>query len=176
MAQEQSAHEQTGHGGRTFAQAGIPSRAAIAGHPIHPMLIPLPLGLLTMVPFSDVVFLVSRDPFWAQASWWLLLVGGVTAVVAAGVGLMDFVGIRAVREHRHGWFHMLGNVLAVAVTLANLLVRDGPRAETAGAVGVILSFATLGILVFSGWSGGELVYRHRIGVLDHASAQRHGGG
>jgi hypothetical protein len=33
-----------------------PSKAAIAGHPIHPMLIPFPVALLSLLPVTDIVY------------------------------------------------------------------------------------------------------------------------
>lgn len=53
----------------------IPSEARIAGHPIHPMLVPFPVAFLCTLPLSDIVYLKSGDPFWLGASWWLCLAG-----------------------------------------------------------------------------------------------------
>ena len=46
---------------------GVPSTASIGRHPIHPMLVPFPIGFLVGALVSDVVYWVLRDAFWAQA-------------------------------------------------------------------------------------------------------------
>ena len=93
---------------------GAPSTAAIAGHPIHPMLVPLPIGFLVGVLLSDLAFWRTGDAFWARASLWLVAAGVVTALLAAVFGLIDFGTIKRARAHTAGWVHLLGNLTAVA--------------------------------------------------------------
>ncbi|MBX6368656.1 MAG: hypothetical protein IRZ04_11785, partial [Rhodospirillales bacterium] len=63
-----------------------PSRAAIAGHPIHPMLVPFPIAFLVGALVVDLAFASTGDPFWARAGFWLLLAGIVTGAAAAVFG------------------------------------------------------------------------------------------
>jgi uncharacterized membrane protein len=142
------------------------STARIAGHPIHPMLIPFPIVCFIGAFVTDLVFLSEGDPVWARASWWLLLAGLVTAALAALAGLTDFAGDRRRRGLGVAWAHMIGNVTAVVIELVNLLLRtDDPASPVSGA-GVILSGITVLILAVTGWLGGELVFRHGVGVDD----------
>ncbi len=141
-----------------------PSRAAIAGHPIHPMLVPFPIAFLVALPVADIVFAIGRDPFWARAAFVLLCAGLATGVLAALVGAVDFVGLKAVRKRRVAWWHLLANGAAVALVVVNLLVRLGDRVDGIVPAGLILSIVTAGLLAAGGWFGGELAYRHRIGV------------
>lgn len=145
-------------------QVGVPSTAAIAGHPIHPMLIPFPVASLVGVLVSDLIFSANGNTFWAEASRWLLLVGVVTGALAAIFGLIDFLTIRRVREYRIAWIHFLGNAAAIVLSLINLLLRPNPT-DGIPTVGIILSVVVALILVVTGWLGGELSYRHKIGVL-----------
>ena len=46
-----------------------PSKAAIAGHPIHPALVPFPVALLTLVPVADIVYVTTNVEFWAWVSY-----------------------------------------------------------------------------------------------------------
>lgn len=144
---------------------GVRSTAAINGHPIHPMLVPLPIGALVGAFVTDLVYLVEDDTFWSTASEWLLLAGVVTGALAAVFGLTDFVTIKRVRDHRDGWIHFLGNATAIVLTIINLLVRSGETGVPTA--GVILSAIVAGILVVTGWYGGELSYRHKVGVIPH---------
>jgi uncharacterized membrane protein len=75
-----------------------PSTAAIAGHPIHPMLIPFPFTLLFAALASDIGYWLTADAFWARASLWLVGAGIVTALLAAVFGAIDFFTLPRVRS------------------------------------------------------------------------------
>jgi uncharacterized membrane protein len=142
-----------------------PSSAAIAGHPIHPMLVPFPIAALVGALVVDVAFLQSGDAFWARAGFWLLAAGIATGALAAVFGLVDFLSVPRVRSLTAGWVHFLGNATALALAAWNLALRwDDPAAGATG-LGVALSAAVVLILLVTGWLGGELSYRHRIGVM-----------
>ena len=70
----------------------------IAGHPIHPMLIPFPIAFFVATLAADIAFSQSGDPFWITAGRWLLGAGLVTAALAAIAGLTDFLGDRRIRR------------------------------------------------------------------------------
>ena len=140
--------------------------ARIAGHPIHPMLIPFPVAFFVSVLVTDIVFLNTGYPIWAMASTWLLAAGLFMAALAALAGFIDFFGSRAIRALRPAWQHMIGNVIAVLLSAANLLVHFRDGAASVGLLGVSLSAAVVLILLFTGWMGWELVYRGKVGVAD----------
>jgi len=81
-------------------------------------------------------------------------------------GLIDFAANRRIRELRSAWIHALGNGLVVALALINGFVhsRDGYTAVVP--TGIILSGIVVFIMMITGWMGGEMVYRHRVGVTD----------
>ncbi len=61
---------------------------------------------------------------------------------------------------------MLANVTAVVVSIINFAIRlDDPAGEV-GNLGVYLSGAVVLILLYSGWLGGHMVYRHRVAVQE----------
>jgi uncharacterized membrane protein len=149
--------------------AGHPrSTAKIGGHPIHPMLIPFPIVCFIGVLVTDIVFLNNHDPGWATASRYLLGVGIVMAALAAVAGLTDFMGDERIRSMGDAVKHMLANVTAVVLEIVNFFVRLHSDSAIGG-TGVILSAVVVLILVYSGWKGGELVFRHGIGVEDAAN-------
>jgi uncharacterized membrane protein len=152
--EQSSAHE----------RESVASKASIAGHPVHPMLIPFPIALLSLVPVTDITFAVTTAPFWASVSYYALWAGLISAGLAAAVGLVDFFGVARVRAVRAGWAHMLISVAIVALALVNLLLRVGDTTEVIVPAGLILSLVVLGLLIATGWYGGELVYRHKVGV------------
>ena len=143
------------------------STAKIGGHPIHPMLIPFPIVCFIGALVTDIVFLNNHDAGWATASRYLLGIGIVMGLLAAVAGLTDFMGSERIRSMGDAVKHMLANVTAVVLSIVNFFVRLGNDSAIAG-IGIILSAVVVLILIYSGWKGGDLVFRHGIGVDDRA--------
>jgi uncharacterized membrane protein len=141
-----------------------PSRAAIAGHPIHPMLVPLPIGFLVAAAASDALYAATDDRFFGRSSRWLLGGGIAAGLAAAPFGLLDLVSIEAARRRPEAWLHAIGNVGVLGISGANLALRLRHGDATARSTGLALSGVAAGLLAVTGWLGGELSYRHRIGV------------
>jgi uncharacterized membrane protein len=149
-----------------------PSRAAIAGHPIHPMLVPFPIAFLVGALAVDIAFASTGDVFWAEAGFWLLAAGIVMGAAAALFGLVDFLSLARVRALNAAWMHFLGNGAAIVLAIWNLAQRwDDPAAGASG-LGIALSAIVVAILLVTGWLGGELSYRYRIGVMNEADSHR----
>ena len=64
------------------------------------------------------------------------------------------------------WWHAGANVLLVLVELFNLFIRYQQGAAAIVPNGLLLSLVAVLLLAFSGWKGGDLVFRGRIGVAD----------
>jgi uncharacterized membrane protein len=142
------------------------STAKIANHPLHPMLIPFPVAFLVGAFVADLAFIGTGDGFWARASMWLIGASIVMALLAALVGFADFFSEPRIRALSDAWYHMIGNLTAVVVAVINFALRYNQGAESAiKPWGVFLSFVVVGILLFTGWKGWEMVYRHRVAVL-----------
>jgi uncharacterized membrane protein len=150
------------------APSGNPrSTAQIAGHPIHPMLIPFPVALFVATLVADIGYLSNQNEGWARAAMYLLGGGLVTAAAAAVAGLTDMFGDRRVTALRTAWLHMIGNVAAVLLEAVNWYLRyTQGAAEAVAPSGVTLSAVVVVLLLFNGWMGWELVYKHRVGVSD----------
>ena len=143
------------------------STAKIGDHPIHPMLIPFPIVLFVTTFVADLVYLSNDDPGWARASVWLLGGGLVMALLAALAGFVDFFGDRRVQKISDAWQHMIGNLAAVALNAVNFYLRYDDPAASIAPTGVVLSGVVVLLLLFNGWKGWNLVYRHHVGVADH---------
>jgi uncharacterized membrane protein len=143
------------------------STAAIGDHPLHPMIIPFPIAFLVGAPIADLAFIGTGDGFWARAAIWLIGAGIVMALVAAVAGFTDFFSDARIRSLNDAWYHMVGNLAAVVLALINFYLRYTQGAEAAVKPwGVALSLIVVGILLFTGWKGWEMVYRHHVAVLD----------
>jgi uncharacterized membrane protein len=140
------------------------SPASIKGHPIHAMLVPLPIGLWIFAFVCDLVPRVGwGGPGWSQAGFYALGAGIAGALLAAVPGLIDLRSLRDARVRKIGLTHMTLNLAAVGVFGLSFFLRLG-----GGVAGSGLTFAlsALGIALISvsGWLGGEMVYVHGVGV------------
>jgi uncharacterized membrane protein len=140
------------------------SRVKLAGHPVHPMLIVFPLGLLTTAVVFDIIYLASGATQWTLASFYMIAAGVIGGLAAAVPGAVDWWAIpRGTRAKRIGLVHGVGNVIVVALFILSwLLRRPDPAAPPTEAVVAAL----LGVVLaaFTGWLGGELVNRLGVGV------------
>lgn len=142
------------------------STASIAGHPLHPMLIPFPVAFLVTALVTDIAYARTGNEVWATASTWLLGAGVVMALVAALFGFADFFGSRQIRALKPAWRHMIGNLLAVVVAAGDVFVHLSQGPAGVMPLGLILSAVVVLMLLFNGWQGWEMVYRHKVGVAD----------
>jgi uncharacterized membrane protein len=144
------------------------SKVKVAGHPVHPMLIVFPLGLLATAVIFDIVYLVSDNSQWTLVAYYMIGAGIIGGLAAAVPGWLDWFAIPSgTRAKRIGLWHGAGNVIVLALFILSwVLRRDNPEvpptgAIVAGLVGFVLSALT-------GWLGGELVDRLGVGVDDGA--------
>jgi uncharacterized membrane protein len=144
---------------------GIATTVQVSGHPIHPLLVPLPIGFLVGTFLCDLAYLATGNGFWAEAAFWSLVAAIVTAALAAVVGFIDFFGNARIRALNDAWLHMIGNVTAVVLALVSLLLRWGNPEGAVLPWGLVISTLIVLLIVFTGWMGGELAYRHRVGML-----------
>jgi uncharacterized membrane protein len=144
------------------------SRVKLAGHPLHPMLIVFPFGLLATAVVFDVIFLVSDNPSWTQAAFYMIGAGVITGLAAAVPGTVDWLAIpRGTRAKRIGLIHGVGNVIVVLLfAISWYLRRDNPATPPTEAV--VAGLLGVGIAIVTGWLGGELVDRLGVGVDDGA--------
>jgi uncharacterized membrane protein len=140
------------------------STARVAGHPIHPMLVPFPIVCFVGAFVTDIAYWRTAEMMWADFSAWLLLVGLILGMLAAIAGLIDFLGNRMIRAQAPAWPHMLGNALVLVIALFNTMIHTRDAWSSVVPIGLILSLLTVLILPVTGWLGWSMVYRHGVGV------------
>ena len=145
------------------------STAQIAGHPLHPMLIPFPVAFLVATLACVLVFWRTGNSAWSTAALYLLGAALVMAALAALAGLIDFFGDARIRDLSAAWHHMVGNVVAVLLSLWNWYRRYEMGDSAVLPTGLLISLVVVLILLYTGWRGWEMVYRHRVAVSDQAS-------
>jgi uncharacterized membrane protein len=144
------------------------TRARIARHPIHPMLVVFPIGLWVTALVFDVVYAFTGNPLWRTLAFWNLVGGIVGALAAAVPGLIDYSEMTG-RARRIANWHMALNLGVTALFVVNVLLRTtwGSRFIDGNSwIPLALSVIGNAVLGVSGWLGGEMVYVERVGVED----------
>jgi uncharacterized membrane protein len=138
--------------------------ARLLGHPIHPMLIVFPLGLLAVAAIFDIIYVGSQNSHWADVSFWMITSGVIGGLIAAVFGVIDWLGIpEGTRAKYIGLIHGLANVVVVILFVVSWFMRR-PDPAAPPMIAIILGWIAVLIALFSGWLGGELVYRLNVGV------------
>jgi uncharacterized membrane protein len=141
------------------------SRTKLFGHPIHPMLIVFPLGLLATAVIFDIIYLATRNPDLAAVSYYMIAAGGVGGLLAAIFGFIDWLALpNNSRAKNIGLWHGLGNVVIVVLFAISWLLRGGNANFAPDGLALLLSFGGVALALITAWIGGELVYRLGVGV------------
>jgi uncharacterized membrane protein len=145
------------------------SRAKLLGHPIHPMLIVLPLGLFVAAVVFDALYLWRESPAFATVAYWNIAAGVVGGLLAAVFGLIDWFAIPGgTRAKRIGLLHGGSNIVVVLIFAVVWLTR-GHTLDAAPTMNLfLLEVVALALGTVAAWLGGELVDRLGVGVDDGA--------
>ena len=134
--------------------------ASIAKHPIHPMLVAIPIGLWIFSLTCDLIrVLGGTSPNWEIVAWYSMVGGILGALLAAVPGLIDMLSLPWGLK-RIALAHMAINLTVVALYVVNAWMR---RRGVMDAM-VWLSALSVGLLAMSGWLGGKMVYVHGVAV------------
>ena len=142
------------------------SKATLAGHPIHPMLIPFPLALWATSFVVDILFYLLRHPTLLVVAKFMIAAGCLGAIAAAIFGIIDWLSIKNGDVKKVANWHARLNVAALVVFAISLFLRMGRYSELVGrklTIPFLLSLVGVILITISGWLGGELVFRYGVG-------------
>lgn len=149
------------------------SRIAVAGHPIHAMLVAFPIALCVSTLGADALYWWTGDPFWPRAALWAAGVGFVMGILAGIAGTAELLLVPGIRIRAASWTHFILAVMLLSVLGANWGIRLG---DPAGAVlpwGFLASLLAAGMTAMTGWHGGKLVFDYGLGTQnDHEGPPR----
>ncbi len=132
------------------------------GHPLHPVLVTIPLGAWTGTLLLDTLSLIDEDEGIersADLTLWLGLIGAAGAAVTGATNWVDTDG----PERRTGIWHALLNTGVTALNVTSAIMRITGQRRTA----IGLASAAYAVSIYSAYLGGELSYSTAIGV-NHA--------
>jgi len=147
------------------------TRASIAGHPIHVMLVSIPIGLWVFSLVCDLILLGGHNPdLWFTVGYITMAGGIVGALLAAIFGAIDLFSLSKGHTRNVGLVHMTINLGVVVLFVLDLWLRTGELDSMA--VPFTLSVVAILALLVAGWLGGELVHVHMIGVDPDEATRR----
>jgi uncharacterized membrane protein len=136
--------------------------ASIAHHPIHPMIVALPIGLWIFSFVCDLAFVLGVGAsLWFTLGFYTMIGGTLGALLAAIPGTIDMLSLNG-RPKKLALTHMALNVTIVLLYAVNIGMRI--TEPTVGGLPLALSITAVVLLAVSGWIGGQLVYVHRVAV------------
>jgi uncharacterized membrane protein len=145
------------------------SKVKLLGHPIHPMLIVFPLGLLAIAVIFDIVRMFTGNTVLATVVFWNIAAGVIGGLLAAVFGFLDWLHIPGgTRAKQIGLLHGGGNVVVVALFAVSWLLRLNEPNYVPGTVAFVLALVGVLLALVTGWLGGELVDRLGVGVDEGA--------
>jgi uncharacterized membrane protein len=151
------------------------SKASIAGHPIHPALIPFPIGLLVFSLIADLIYLWRGNPVWENyIAFYTLLAGIIGAAVAAIPGLIDWSNLTNRAAIKVANWHLVVNVIGLLIFSTSFFLRTSSGSALISGLPMLpFILSVIGVLGLSiaGYLGGELVFRHGVAVDTPASPQ-----
>ena len=135
--------------------------ANIAKHPIHPMLVTIPIGLWVFSFVCDLIYLSGKAGPWSTVALYTMVGGIIGALLAAVPGLIDLLSLPS-EPRKTAIYHMVINLTVVALYVVNVWLRLSTPDNLQGPVW--LSVIAIGLLLVSGWLGGKMVYVYGIAV------------
>jgi uncharacterized membrane protein len=141
----------------------------LPGHPLHPPLTDVTIGLYTSATAFGVLSALGVSEENLATAWWLALVGGlIVTVPTALAGLLDWLTItRGTPLFRTATLHLSSMVTATVFFLIAAIVGHGDYVDRAvGAWPLVLTLIGFGFLTLGGWLGGAVVFTHGMRVLN----------
>jgi uncharacterized membrane protein len=138
------------------------------GHPPHPALVHIPTSLWPAALVFDLLsyYGIGGNTL-VQLSFYSILLGLITAVIAIPFGLADWWGIG---KDKPAWtlgvFHMILNLLGASLWSLNLGLRipEYLTAQSSSLPLLLLSGAGVALLIVSGYLGGRMVFGYGASV------------
>ena len=149
---------------RAVASQDIGSAIAVAGHPIHAMLVHFPIALVISTLGVDGLYWLTADPFWVRVGLWSAGFAFSFGLLASIAGTLELLAVPGIRVRVASWNHAIAAMTLLAVAGANFGLRlHWPEAVLPH--GLLLSLLASVMTTLAGWHGGKLVFDHGVGLI-----------
>lgn len=132
------------------------------GHPLHPVLVALPIGAWSTAALFDTLSLLKGEK--SSSATGMIAFGIVSAIPTAAAGAADWKHLSG-KTARLGGGHALMNSTALGFYGLSLLARMN------GHSGRLPAMLGLALVSASGYIGGHLVYSEQVGVKHMPNAE-----
>ena len=149
---------------RDLAEKDISSTIAVAGHPIHAMLVHFPIAFVVATLGVDILYWWTADIFWVQVGLWSAGAAFVLGLLASVAGTLELLAVPGIRVRVASWNHAIAAMVLLAITAANAGIRIYGD-EDILPNGLMLSALGTMAVAFAGWHGGKLVFDHGVGLI-----------
>jgi len=140
------------------------SKVAVAGHPIHAMLVAFPIGLTACALGADLFYWWTGDVFWARAALWSAGMAFLMGLLSGLSGTVELLSVPGIRARAASWTHFIVAMTLLAVLGANWGYRLYGYEQALLPYGLMLSMLSAALVAFTGWHGGELVFDYQVGT------------
>jgi uncharacterized membrane protein len=140
------------------------SVVAVAGHPIHAMMVTFPIALVISTLGCDVFYWWGADPFWPRAALWASGFAFWLGIAASLAGTAELLLVKGIRKRAASWIHAIAAVTLISIAGANWGWRLIDH-EAVLPVGLMLSVLGTIFVGLAGWHGGKLVFDHGVGLM-----------
>lgn len=139
------------------------------GHPLHPMIVHLPIGLWLLSLLLDLGSFIIRDPWIVQGAFYSMLIGLICAAMAAIPGFIDWLSMRADHPAQTvALYHMALNMAATGLYAINTGLRANALDHAVTPIApLVLSIIGYAAVLVSGYLGGVMIYDDGISVGRH---------
>lgn len=148
----------------------LESRIALAGHPIHAMLVAFPIALTACVLGADIFYWWTGDIFWARAGLWAAGMAFLFGVLAGVTGTIELLSVPGIRQRAASWTHFIIAVMLLSILGMNWGFRLLGYEQAVLPFGIMISAFAVAFTGFTGWHGGKLVFEYQIGVSSTGSS------
>ena len=135
--------------------------------PLHPAFVHFPIALLAFSFIADLLGRLLSKPSLRAAGFWCLIGALIGGALAAVTGYYDFTRDALGETARYVDFHMdIGFILVGAVVVLTLWrwLAYARRDVSPGIPYLFAALLVVGLTLFQGWYGGEMVYSQGAGV------------
>ena len=146
-----------------IAKHDTTSVIALAGHPIHAMLVAFPITLAMSTLGCDIFYWWTGDPFWARVALWASGFAFWLGIAASIAGTAELLLVPGIRKRAASWTHAIAGVTLVSIAGANWGLRLVDH-EDILPVGPLMSLLGAIFVGLAGWHGGKLVFDHGLAV------------
>ena len=141
------------------------SAIAVAGHPIHAMMVTFPIALVISTLGCDIFYWYTADPFWTRAALWASGFAFWLGIAASTACTAELLLVPGIRKRAASWTHAVAAVTMLSIAGMNWGVRIEDAETVVLPLGLGLSALASVFVGIAGWHGGKLVFDHGIGIM-----------